>query len=47
MAFLLIHKISRLDDFFCKTTLLFKVDDPDNPENYRPFSVTTSLSKIF
>ena len=28
-------------------TPLLKKDDPDNPENYRPISVTSSLSKIF
>ena len=26
---------------------MFKKDDPDNPENYRPISVTSSLSKVF
>ena len=28
-------------------TPLFKKDDPDNPENYRPISVTSSISNFF
>ena len=28
-------------------TPMFKKDDPDNPESYRPISVTSFLSKIF